>query len=67
MIGLLAVKDQFEKRLEKIYGLSDCNKHQIKPKQRFDILGKNNYEVFKTPIPNDDPLDWTDSNLTKKD
>ena len=41
----------------------DCNKHhRIKPKQRFDILfGKNNYEVFKTPIPKDDPLNWTDS------
>ena len=45
----------------------DCNKHhRIKPKQRFDILfGKNNYEVFKTPIPNDDPLDWTDSKSYK--
>ena len=41
----------------------DCNKHhKIKPKQRFDILfGINNYEVFKTPIPKDDPLNWTDS------
>ena len=41
----------------------DCNKHhRIKPTQRFDILfGKNNYEVFKTPIPKDDPLNWTDS------
>ena len=41
----------------------DCNKHhRISPKQRFDILfGKNNYEIFKTPVPNDDPLDWTDS------
>ena len=41
----------------------DCNKHhRIKPKQRFDILfGKNNYEIFKTPIPKDDPLNWTDS------
>jgi acetyl-CoA carboxylase carboxyl transferase subunit beta len=41
----------------------DCNKHhRIKPGQRFDILfGKNNYEVFKTPIPKDDPLNWTDS------
>ena len=40
-----------------------CNKHhRIKPKQRFDILfGKNNYEIFKTPIPKDDPLNWTDS------
>ncbi|MDB2652106.1 acetyl-CoA carboxylase carboxyl transferase subunit beta [Candidatus Pelagibacter bacterium] len=41
----------------------DCNKHhRIKPSQRFDILfGKNNYKVFKTPIPKDDPLNWTDS------
>ena len=40
-----------------------CNKHhRIKPKQRFDILfGKNKYEIFKTPIPKDDPLNWTDS------
>ena len=35
----------------------ECNKHhRIKPHQRFDILfGKNNYEIFKTPIPNDHP------------
>ena len=41
----------------------DCNKHhRIKPSQRFDILFvKNNYKVFKTPIPKDDPLNWTDS------
>ena len=45
----------------------DCNKHhRIKPKQRFDIFfGKNNYEIFKTPIPKDDPLDWTDSKSYK--
>jgi acetyl-CoA carboxylase carboxyl transferase subunit beta len=45
----------------------DCTKHhRIKPHQRFDILfGKNNYEIFKTPIPNDDPLDWTDSKSYK--
>ena len=46
----------------------DCNKHhRIRPNQRFDILfGKNNYEVFKTPIPNDDPLDWKDSKSYKE-
>ena len=46
----------------------DCNKHhRIKPKQRFDILfGKNNYEIFKTPIPKDDPLNWTDSKPYKE-
>ena len=40
-----------------------CNKHhRINPRQRFDILfGKNNYEVLKTPIPKDDPLNWSDS------
>ncbi len=53
-----------KKDLEKnLWVCPDCNKHhRIKPKQRFDILfGKNNYEIFKTPIPKDDPLDWTDS------
>jgi acetyl-CoA carboxylase carboxyl transferase subunit beta len=40
-----------------------CNKHhRINPRQRFDIIfGKNNYEVLKTPIPQDDPLNWIDS------
>ena len=40
-----------------------CNKHhRITPRQRFDIIfGKNNYEVLKTPIPHDDPLNWKDS------
>ena len=53
-----------KKELEKnLWVCPDCNKHhRIKPNQRFDILfGKNNYEIFKTPIPNDDPLTWTDS------
>jgi len=41
----------------------ECNKHhRIKPKQRFDILfGEDNYEILKTPVPKDDPLNWTDS------
>jgi acetyl-CoA carboxylase carboxyl transferase subunit beta len=40
-----------------------CNKHhRISPRQRFDIVfGKNNYEILKTPIPQDDPLNWIDS------
>ena len=40
-----------------------CNKHhRINPRQRFNIVfGKNNYEVLKTPIPLEDPLDWEDS------
>jgi acetyl-CoA carboxylase carboxyl transferase subunit beta len=46
----------------------DCNKHhRIKPSQRFDILfGKNNYEIFKTPIPKDDPLGFVDSKPYKE-
>jgi len=44
-----------------------CNKHhRISPRQRFDIIfGKNNYEVLKTPIPQDDPLNWNDSKTYK--
>ena len=40
-----------------------CNKHhRISPRQRFDIVfGKNNYEILKTPIPKDDPLEWVDT------
>ena len=40
-----------------------CGKHhRISCRQRFDIFfGKNNYEILKTPIPKDDPLNWTDS------
>ena len=42
---------------------NSCGKHhRINPRQRFDIFyGKNNYEIIKTPIPKDDPLDWKDS------
>ena len=44
-----------------------CNKHhRISPRQRFDVIfGKNNYEVLKTPIPKDDPLNWSDSKSYK--
>jgi len=44
-----------------------CNKHhRINPRQRFDVIfGKNNYEVLKTPIPQDDPLNWSDSKSYK--
>ena len=40
-----------------------CDKHhRIDCRQRFDIFfGKNNYEILKTPIPQEDPLDWEDS------
>ena len=52
---------------ENLWVCPDCNKHhRINPKQRFDVFfGKNNYEIFKTPIPKDDPLDWTDSKSYK--
>ncbi len=44
-----------------------CNKHhRISPIQRFDIIfGKNNFEILKTPIPQDDPLEWTDTKSYK--
>ena len=57
-----------KKDLEKnLWVCPDCYKHhRIKPSQRFDILfGKNSYEIFKTPVPNDDPLNWTDSKSYK--
>jgi acetyl-CoA carboxylase carboxyl transferase subunit beta len=45
-----------------------CKKHhRINPRQRFDVIfGKSNYEVLKTPIPQDDPLDWSDSKSYKE-
>ena len=48
---------------ENLWVCPSCNKHhRISPSQRFDIIfGKNNYEVLKTPIPQDDPLNWNDS------
>jgi len=52
---------------QNLFVCPDCNKHhRIKPQQRFDILfGKNNYEIFKTSVPKDDPLNWTDSKSYK--
>ena len=46
----------------------DCNKHhRISPKQRFDLLfGNENYKILKTPIPPDDPLNFTDSKSYKQ-
>ena len=48
---------------ENLWVCSSCNKHhRITPSQRFNIIfGKNNYAVLKTPIPQDDPLNWNDS------
>jgi len=53
-----------KKDLENNYWVCDsCGKHhRISCRQRFDIFfGKNNYEILKTPIPQDDPLNWEDS------
>ena len=53
---------------ENLWVCPSCSKHhRIKPSQRFDILfGKNNYEIFKTPIPKDDPLCFVDSKPYKE-
>ena len=52
---------------DNLWVCSSCNKHhRISPHQRFNVVfGKNNYEVLKTPIPQDDPLSWSDSKSYK--
>jgi len=52
---------------ENLWVCPSCNKHhRISPRQRFDIIfGKNNYKFLKTPIPQDDPLNWSDSKSYK--
>jgi len=52
---------------ENLWTCGLCGKHhRINCKQRFDIFfGKNNYEILRTPIPIDDPLDWKDSKTYK--
>ena len=52
---------------ENLFVCPQCNKHhRISPRQRFDIIfGKNNYEILKTPIPKDDPLEWKDTKSYK--
>ena len=52
---------------DNLFVCPSCKKHhRISPRQRFDIIfGKNNYEVLKTPIPQDDPLNWSDSKSYK--
>ena len=52
---------------ENLFVCPHCNKHhRINPEQRFNIIfGKNNYEILKTPIPHDDPLEWTDTKSYK--
>ena len=53
---------------ENLWVCPECNRHhKVKPHQRFELLfGKGNYETFKTPIPKDDPLKWTDSKPYKE-
>ena len=53
---------------DNLWVCSSCNKHhRISPRQRFDVIfGQNNYEVLKTPIPQDDPLNWSDSKPYKE-
>ena len=48
---------------ENLWVCPSCNKHhRISPRQRFNIIfGENNYEILKTPIPQEDPLNWEDS------
>ena len=52
---------------DNLWVCKSCNKHhRISPRQRFDVIfGINNYEVLKTPIPQDDPLNWSDSKSYK--
>ena len=52
---------------ENLFVCPHCNKHhRISPEKRFDIIfGKNSYEIFKTPIPQDDPLKWKDTKSYK--
>jgi acetyl-CoA carboxylase carboxyl transferase subunit beta len=52
---------------DNLWVCSSCNKHhRISPRQRFDVIfGENNYEVLKTPIPQEDPLNWNDSKSYK--
>jgi acetyl-CoA carboxylase carboxyl transferase subunit beta len=53
---------------ENLWVCPSCNKHhRISPNQRFEIIfGKNNYKILKTPIPQDDPLNWIDSKPYKE-
>ena len=52
---------------ENLWVCPACNKHfRINPKQRFDLLfGKEGYKILKTPMPPDDPLNFTDSKSYK--
>jgi len=58
------LKTQLE---ENLWVCHDCGKHhRISAKQRLDItFGTGNYEIIKTPIPVDDPLEWVDAKSYK--
>ena len=52
---------------ENLFVCPHCNKHhRISPSQRFEIIGFSNYEILKTPIPQDDPLEWVDTKSYKE-
>ena len=52
---------------ENLFVCPNCNKHhRISPLQRFGIIfGKDKFEILKTPIPVDDPLNWVDTKSYK--
>ena len=52
---------------ENLWVCNSCNKHhRINCKQRFDIFfGKNSYEIIDTPLPAEDPLNWSDTKTYK--
>ena len=53
---------------ENLYICNSCGKHhRISCKKRFDIFfGKNRYEILKTPVPTEDPLNWKDTKSYKE-
>ena len=53
---------------DNLWVCADCYKHhRLNPIQRFGLLfGKGNYQVLKTPMPPDDPLNFTDSKSYKE-
>jgi acetyl-CoA carboxylase carboxyl transferase subunit beta len=62
-------KPILKKELEdNLWVCPSCNlHHRISCHKRFDIIfGKNNYEILKTPIPQNDPLNWKDSKSYKE-
>ena len=55
----LSKKSELEKNL---WVCPTCKKnHRISPKQRFQILFGNNYEIIKSPVPKDDILGFHDT------